>query len=474
VSIRFGTDGWRALIAEDFTFANVRLCAEALARDLAATGAARRGVVVGYDTRFASDRFAAAVAEVLAAHDVRVWLCDGPAPTPAVSYAVTSHSAGGGVVITASHNPAAWNGFKVKSADGGSSPPEDVARLEEQIAGVVETGAEIARTPLDEAVAGGTVETFDAITPYLEQLGRVVNLEPILAADIRVAADAMYGAGAGLMPRLFAGSSVRVAELNGRINPAFPGIGQPEPVATNLERLMTTVPEVGADVGLALDGDADRLGVVDENGRYLTTLEVFSLLTHHLLARRGVRAAVCCTITMSAMVEKLGAHFGVPVHRTEVGFKYVGPKMLETDAILGGEESGGYAMRGHVPERDGLLSALLFLDAMVASGKKPSELLAALHDLVGPHAFDRIDLEFPDSERHAIAARLTGAEPGELAGLPVDSVDRRDGVRFVLEGGRWAIARLSGTEPLVRLYAEAEDRGRVDALLGDLRTLLGV
>ncbi|MBM3956934.1 MAG: phosphoglucomutase/phosphomannomutase family protein, partial [Gemmatimonadetes bacterium] len=277
MAIRFGTDGWRAIIGEDFTFANVRVCAEALARDLSQTGAAAAGVVVGYDTRFGSDRFASATAEVLAAHNVHVWLCERAAPTPAVSHAVVRLSAGGGVVITASHNPAAWNGFKVKTAMGSSSPPEHVARLEERIAAVLKEGAEVSRLPLHAARQAGTVETFDPTGPYLEQLGRLVDRERLRSANLLVVADAMHGAGGGLVPRLFAGSRVRVVELNGRANPAFPGMDQPEPVAANLRRLMSTVPEVGAPVGLALDGDADRLGVVDENGRYLTTLEVFSL-----------------------------------------------------------------------------------------------------------------------------------------------------------------------------------------------------
>ncbi len=341
VAIRFGTDGWRAIIGDDFTFANVRVCAEALARDLSATGASGRGVVVGYDTRFGSDRFAAAVAEVLAAHDVHVWLCDRASPTPAISYNVVRLSAGAGVVITASHNPASWNGFKVKSSQGGSSPPEDVARLEKQIGTVLGDEADVPRVVLDRATSDGIVEPFDPNGPYLEQLGRLVDLGPILSADLLVVTDAMYGSGGGLMPRLFAGSAVRVVEINGRANPAFPGIAQPEPVAANLGRLRSAVPEIGAAVGLALDGDADRLGVVDEAGRYMTTLEVFSLLAHHLLGHRGIRAPISCTITMSAMVDKLGALYGVPVHRTSVGFKYVGPKMLETGSILGGEESGG-------------------------------------------------------------------------------------------------------------------------------------
>lgn len=472
MTIRFGTDGWRAIIAEDYTFANVRACAEALARNLA--GQETRGVVVGFDTRFASDRFAAAVAEVLAAHDFHVWLCDCATPTPAVSYNVVRLSAAGGVVITASHNPAAWNGFKVKSALGGSDPPESVTRLEQHLDMVMNESGNVPAVPLDRALEEGTVEKIDAVGPYLDRLKELVDMQGILSSRSRVVVDSMFGAAGGLMPRLFAGNEARIVEMNGRVNPAFPGMGRPEPVGSNLSRLMSTVPELGADVGLAFDGDADRLGVVDENGKYLTTLEVFSLLAHHLLGRRKIKAPVSCTITMSAMVDKLGAHYGVPVHRTAVGFKYVGPKMLKSQSVLGGEESGGYALRGHVPERDGMLSGLLFIDAMVTSGKKPSELLAELHELVGPHAFDRLDLEFPEAEREAIRNRMAEMEPDSIAGIRVEEIDRIDGVRIVLEDGWWVVVRLSGTEPLIRLYAEGKDSTMVKSLLADLRNQLAV
>ncbi|MEX0762390.1 MAG: phosphoglucomutase/phosphomannomutase family protein [Dehalococcoidia bacterium] len=468
-NIRFGTDGWRALIAEDYTFGNVRACAQAVALEMAASGDAARGVVAGFDTRFLSDRFAAAAAEVLAANGLDTHLSDRPAPTPACSYAVTHLGAGAGVMITASHNPAIWNGFKVKSSVGGSAPPEMVARIESHVDAVL-----LGDKPIKRGGAGSGVRSFDPVQPYAEQLGRVMDIAPVREKRLKVVVDAMYGSGAGILPKVLSGGNVEVIEINGEFNPAFPGIRQPEPVESNLKRLADEVKRSGADVGLALDGDADRLGVIDETGHYMSTLEVFSLLAHHLVARRKLTGGVACTITMSSMVDRLGEAYNIPVFRTPVGFKFVGPTMVDEGCVIGGEESGGYAFQGHIPERDGSLSGLLFLEAMVMSGKKPSELLGELHDLAGPHTFRRIDLEFDDSRRGAIQDALASSEPDKIGGMAVESADRRDGVRFNLAGGSWTVARLSGTEPLVRLYAETPDDKSLEAVLKGLRELLGV
>jgi phosphomannomutase len=249
---------------------------------------------------------------------------------------------------------------------------------------------------------------------------------------------------------------------------------QPEPIEHNLKPLSAAVRELGADVGIALDGDADRVGIADENGRYFSTLEVFSLLTDHFMGRRNERGGVACTITMSSMVDKLSAHYGAPIYRTEVGFKYVGPAMIDNGCSMGGEESGGYAFKGHVPERDGSLSGLIFLEAMVMSGKKPSELLSDLHALVGPHTFRRIDVSYDESERANLAKLVASTSPSSLGGLAIESDDRRDGVRFNLEGGSWAVVRMSGTEPLVRIYAETPDAESLEAVLNELSSILGV
>ena len=467
-NIQFGTDGWRAIIAEDFTFANVRACAEAVARNLVASGRSRSGVVVGFDTRFGSTRFAKAVADVINGYGIATQTFDVPAPTPACSFAVVDHEAANGVMITASHNPPEWNGFKVKSSAGGSATPEEVANIELHLADVLDGKSSYAGTHFAQG------QVFDVMTPYIEQLHRVIDVAPIKSKPLKVVVDAMHGSGASVIPKMLAGGAIEVTEIRSNPDPNFPGMNQPEPIKQNLIPLSEAVRESGADVGIALDGDADRVGIVDENGRYLTTLEVFSLLTDHFMGRRNERGGVACTITMSTMVDKLSANYGAPVYRTPVGFKFVGPTMIENDCSMGGEESGGYAFKGHVPERDGSLSGLLFLEAMIMSGKKPSELLTDLHTLVGPHTFRRDDVTYAEADRDKLANLVSTASPESLGGLALESDDRRDGVRFNLADGSWAVVRMSGTEPLVRMYAETPDDTTLGAVLGDLRSALGI
>ena len=471
-NIQFGTDGWRAIIAQEFTFSNVRACGEAVARNLVATGKADQGLVVGFDTRYGSPRFADAVAEVVNSYGINTHMFDVAAPTPACSFAVVDHSAGNGVMITASHNPPEWNGFKVKSSHGGSATPPEVAKIEEHLADVLdEKGSD---DPTKSGSGQGTNTVFDVITPYIEQLHRVIDVAPIKKQPLKVVVDAMHGSGSGIIPLVLAGGAIEVIEIRSDENPNFPGMDQPEPIEHNLKPLSAAVKELKADIGIALDGDADRVGIVDENGRYLSTLEVFSLLTDHFMGRKNERGGVACTITMSSMVDKLSAHYGAPIYRTPVGFKFVGPTMIDNGCSMGGEESGGYAFKEHVPERDGSLSGLFFLEAMVMSGKKPSELLTDLHTLVGPHTFRRDDFSYNEPDRAKLANKVETASPKTLGGLALESDDRRDGVRFNLAGGSWAVVRMSGTEPLVRIYAETPDEHTLEAVLVDLRSLLGL
>ena len=435
---------------------------------IVATGRADQGLVVGFDTRYGSPRFAQAVADVVNSYGSDTRMFDVAAPTPACSFAVVDHKAANGVMITASHNPPEWKGFKVKSSAGGSATPSEVAKIEEHLADVLD-----GKNPGATGEAG-TNTVFDVITPYIEQLHRVIDVAPIKKQPLKVVVDAMHGSGAGIIPQILAGGAIEVTEIRSDQNPNFPGMDQPEPIEHNLIPLSEAVKELGADIGIALDGDADRVGIVDENGRYLTTLEVFSLLTDHFMGRRNERGGVACTITMSSMVDKLSAHYGAPIYRTPVGFKFVGPTMIENGCSMGGEESGGYAFKGHVPERDGSLSGLLFLEAMVMSGKKPTELLADLHTLVGPHTFRRIDVSYDESQRVDLANRVVATSHKTLGGITVESEDRRDGVRFNLEGGSWAVVRMSGTEPLVRIYAETPDNSTLDTVLSDLQSILGL
>ena len=471
--IRFGTDGWRAVMGEDFTFENVRVCAQGAADYVNSTGLAARGFVIGYDTRLASDKFAEAVAEVMAANGVPTFLCSRAAPTPVVSHSLVSMTAGAGAVITASHNPAAWNGFKFKPDYGGSASDEIVAELERHIARV-EASGDVRRMDVREAERRGLLERFDPTTDYLNHVAQFVDLEATRNAGLDIVVDSMYGAGAGYFHTLLSGGSTRVTELHGEANPAFPGMNQPEPIAANLGALIDTVEDATADIGLATDGDADRLGVVDDDGDFVTTTETFSLLCMHLLEVLGQSGPLVKSITMSSMIDKLGEQHEVDVIETPVGFKHLGPQMMAVDALAAGEESGGYAFRGNIPERDGILSGLLLLDMVVKTGENPADLRSGLFEKVGPHVYDRWDVEFDPSMRDLVTGRVGAARPFDLAGRPVVAVDNRDGVKFLLEDGYWALVRFSGTEPLLRIYAEGPSQADVAAMLGEARAITGI
>ena len=471
--IKFGTDGWRGVIADDFTFENVRACAQGVAGYHLEQGLSDQPLVVGYDTRFASEEFAVAVAEVLAGNGIPVLLCDRPAPTPVVSCNIVARRAAAGVVITASHNPGQWNGFKYRTGYGGCADPDLLSVVEDHIHRVGGT-EDVKGLSLPEARTRGLIQEVDPEGPFLEQINRILDVAPVRDAGLRVVVDSMHGAGAGYIPRLIGGGKTWVREIRAERNPAFPGMHNPEPVAHNLEALSQTVVTERANVGLAMDGDADRVGVVDEAGKFITTLQVYALLAYYLLEVRGLRGPLIKSITVGAMPHRLGEIYGVPVHETAVGFKYIAPLMAEGEALLGGEESGGYAFRGHLPERDGVLSGLMILDLMAQTGKRISELVEELYRLVGPHYFDRLDVPFSASHRSEVQQRMAKAQPVELAELRVMDTDTLDGFRFHLQGGAWVIVRFSGTEPLLRIYAEAETPERVQALLTAARSLAQV
>lgn len=472
-AIKFGTDGWRAVIAEEYTFENVRTCAQAVAMFLKSQGLAERGLVIGYDYRFASENFADAVAEVVTANGIKCYRATTAIATPITSFATIHVKAGGAVVITASHNPAAYNGFKYKPDYGGSASPEVVAQLEANIE-QVQAGDEPARLALAEARQRGLLIDLDCNAPFRAQIERLVDLDRIREAGFHVAVDSMYGVGAGWFKDLLAGGKTTVSEIHGERNPAFPGMTAPEPIARNLGALTDFIKESGATVGLATDGDADRLGIMDENGLFVNQLQVFALLCYYLLEIRGERGPIVKSLTTTRMANRLGEAYGVPVYETAVGFKYLGPKMMETDAIIGGEESGGYGFRGHIPERDGILSGLYFLDMMARTGKTPSQLLRALYDKVGEHYYDRIDIHLDPSQRQDIFERARSATPSEVGGMKVESIDSIDGFRFNLEGGGWLLLRFSGTEPLLRIYTEVTDKAKVPELLAAGKALVGL
>ncbi|MDE2939525.1 MAG: phosphoglucomutase/phosphomannomutase family protein [Chloroflexota bacterium] len=467
--IRFGTDGWRAIIAQDFTFANVSRCIQGLVDYLRDKGIADRGLVVGYDTRFLSREFAETVACVCAGNGVRAWLTREAAPTPVVSYSVLDRQAAGAAIITASHNPGIWNGFKFKPEYAGSATDEITGRLEDKIDRVAEPNA----VSLVEGRDRGLIIDFDPKPPYLERIESLVDLPSIRAAGLDVIVDSMFGAGAGYIDEVVSGGNTKVTEMNGYRNPAFPGMDQPEPISHNLSGLMERVPAEGASVGIALDGDADRVGIVDEKGNFISTLEVFSLLAYYLLEYKGMRGPLVKGITSSIMLNKLAEKYGVEVHDMPVGFKHIGPKFSEVDGIMGGEESGGFAFRGHIPERDGILSGLYILEFMARTGKTPSRLIQDLFAMVGPHLYRRRDVAFDAGNRSDIQARIRSAELTEVGGLKVRDYDEIDGKRLFFDKA-WLATRFSGTEPLLRIYCEAESPELVDKLLDAASEYLGV
>jgi alpha-D-glucose phosphate-specific phosphoglucomutase len=471
-AIKFGTDGWRGLIARDFTFDNVAICAAAYTRYLHESGMGRRGIIVGYDTRFLSEEFAREAAAVLNAAGVRVTLAQCALPTPVVSWTVLNIGAGGGVVITASHNPGIWNGFKVKSDAGSSAPTEIITKIEGHLKDIIATGVVPMRMPAEEAERQGLLSVVDLVPPYLEHLSTLVDIPALRKTGFKIVVDSMHGAGSGLFRKLL-GDKYHLIEIKGDRNPTFPGMHQPEPIDINLQELDVKVVAERADVGLATDGDADRIGIVDEQGVFLTQLQVMSLLALYFLETRGERGAIVKTITTSSMLPSLGKLYHVPVFETPVGFKYVAPVMERENAILGGEESGGYGFRNHVLERDAILAGLYFLDFMTKTGKKPSELLKWLYSKVGEHHYRRIDVEFDAKEREAILGRLKQANPSTLDGQKITR-DTLDGWRFTLADGSWLLFRASGTEPLLRIYAEAGTPQMVDHLLETGKKMAGV
>ncbi len=471
--IKFGTDGWRGIIARDFTFDNVRICAQGVADYLKQKGLDKQGLVIGYDTRFASEDFAAAAAEVAAGNGIKVYLCPSATPTPVISYGTVALKAGGAIVITASHNPGAWNGFKYKCGDGSSAPDDVTAEIVNNINSIVTTGI-TGQIPLVEAVKLGTVEYLDLTPAYIKQIAGLVDLDGLRNAGLKVILDPMYGAGSGCLSDILSGGNNEVLEINGERNPLFPGIQQPEPIAANLGKLSATVRERGADIGIANDGDADRVGIVDEKGVFLSTLHVFALLSLYLLEVRNERGLIAKTINTTIMLDRLADIYGVPVKDTPIGFKYIAPLLTDENALIGGEESGGYGFRGHVPERDGILAALYFLDLMVKTGKTPSQLVDYLHSKVGTHHYNRVDIHFPESERQAIVERVKNNPPSEINGVRVEKTDTIDGFRFIMADEAWLLIRFSGTEPVLRIYAESSTPAGVEGLLQSGKKLAGV
>jgi phosphomannomutase len=468
--IKFGTDGWRGITGDDFTFASVRRVAQGTAEYMRSRAAEPLGVV-GYDCRFASEEFAHAVADVFAANGVRSLIFDRPSPTQVASWTVIDRKATGAAVVTASHNPYLFNGIKYKPETGSSAPTEVIAELEKRINALPDVPAP------DRAKVSSLVTVYDPRPAYYAQIGRMVDLERIRSAGLRILHECMYGSGYGYVAGLLGGGRTGVKELHAERNPFFGGVN-PEPIRPNIDSAIDVMKPGGFALCICTDGDADRVGIIDETGRFINQLQVFALLMLHLFEVQGMRGPIVKTVNMTSMVDQLAAEFGSEVYEVPVGFKFVAPKMMETDAVLGGEESGGFGIRGHIPERDGILVGLLFADMIVRRGKPLSQILADLEQRVGPHAYARhdihLDRETYDSERKRILDVLAHNQPSQVAGVKVERVRSDDGFKFYLADGSWVLLRSSGTEALVRIYSEARDAAAVEARLRALEDVVGL
>ena len=473
MNIKFGTEGWRALIDEDFNLSNVQICAQATA-DLIKTENPTdiSPVIIGYDTRLKSDVFAKSVAEVFAGNNIHVLLNNGPVPTPVVSHAVWSDSAAAGIVITASHNPSKYNGYKLKMSDGSSASSKIVQQLETHIRRL-EQEPSIKKFPLEDAVASGLVKTIDLKSPYLNHLNQLLNIDEIGSAGIKIAHDPMYGSGIGYFSELFSGKRTEVKQIHSIKDHNFPGIEQPEPVEKNLELLSETVKHNYYDIGIANDGDADRVGILDENGGFVTPLETFALICLYQLEVLKKRGPIIRSLTQTSMIDRLGKIYDVPVIETKVGFKHIAPLINHHNALVAGEESGGFTIEGHMPDRDGILCGLIMLDMMVKTGKSVRELIDWLFSIVGPHYYKRIDIKFKNSDREKILQKIERLDI-RLMGPEWHDINKADGFKFKLKNGSWMLIRFSGTEPLLRTYAEGGSQEEVDSLLKVAQELITI
>lgn len=468
MEIKFGTDGWRGVIAREFTFDNLGLVAQATMDWISREGLADQGLVVGYDRRFLSPEFARRVAEIAAGNQIRVFLCDDVTPTPAVSWAVKELGAGAGIMITASHNPAIYNGFKIKENYGGSARQETTKLLEQIVAYNQTEQRKVRSLPFDEACKSGKIEQIDAVTSYLRKLGHLVDIEAIRKANIAAVVDPMYGAGSGLFKRLL-GSD----EIHGDQNPAFGG-RSPEPIGENLQELCSLLASGRYRVGLALDGDADRIGAVDERGDFFSSHAIFTLLLKHLVERKHLSGGVVKTVSSTRMIDLLAQKYELSLYETPIGFKHICELMLEKPVLMGGEESGGLGITGHIPERDGVLMGLLLLETIALTGKGLRQQLEEIMDEIGHFFYRRIDTHIGSEAKDQLLQRLTNNPPTVIADRVVSTTNVSDGFKFVFDNGDWLLIRPSGTEPVLRLYSEANDLAMVETLLRSARQIAQV
>jgi phosphomannomutase len=463
--IKFGTDGWRGVIAEDFTCENVRKVAHAIARYVVRAEKPGSGIVVGFDTRFGSENFARVAAEAIAATGTPVWLAMDACPTPAVSLLVRLRGAGGGIQITASHNPYRWNGVKFKASYGSSASPVIVAQVEAELEKVLREG--VPALPSRKEL----IHSLDVRTPYLGTLDALVDWDRLKASKFRYVIDPMHGAGRGLLRELFRRHGIEAAEIRGTRDPLFGGVN-PEPIEPHVEALRQAVVDGSYDAGFALDGDADRIGAIDRNGAFVTPHQIFSILLWHLAGTRNLTGDVAKTFSTTKMIDKIAAKFGRKLWETPIGFKYICDRMLEGEIVVGGEESGGIATKLYLPERDATVSALLLAEVMAWHGKRLDELVAMLHSEFGEHHYGRVDLTLRDGQKEKAIARFSDAKFQKLLDWPIVRREDMDGVKVYLGEIGWVMVRASGTERMLRVYSETTRPETTQRVLAEVTALV--
>jgi alpha-D-glucose phosphate-specific phosphoglucomutase len=463
-AIAFGTDGWRGIIAEDFTFANVSVVAHAIARYVVRCEDARKGVLIGYDHRFASDRFASAVAETISATGTPVWLTDKPCPTPAISLLVRQRQAAGGIVITASHNPYRWNGIKYKASYGSSALPSIVAQVETDLEKVQRDGV----PPLPARIE--LIQSLEPRSPYLDTIEKLVDWQRLRDAKFRFLSDPMHGSAAGLLHELFTRNGVACDEIRSTRDPRFAGI-HPEPIEPHIEAARQAVRAGKFDAAFCADGDGDRIGAIDRDGSFINPHQILALLVWHLAGTRNLPGDIAKTFSVTKLIDKLAAKFGRKLHEVPIGFKYICELMLEQNILIGGEESGGIGTSLYLPERDATVSALLLAELMAWHGKSLGELLRALHSEFGEYHYGRVDLDLKPGQKEKAIGYFSAAKLKKLLDWPVTRREDLDGIKLYLGEIGWLLVRASGTENLLRLYSETskqETTRRVLSAVGEI------
>jgi alpha-D-glucose phosphate-specific phosphoglucomutase len=471
-AITFGTDGWRGVIAADFTFDHVEKVTQSIAAYLRQQGVAGKGVVIGYDRRFMSEKFAESIASVLCGNEIPVIFSKDAVPTPVTAFTVLHHQAAGAIMVTASHNPAEYNGLKFIPEYAGPALPEVTDKIEEKLHHVLATGT-VKKLTLAESEKRGLLKWVDPKEPYLEHMAAIIDFEAIRRAGLKIVVDPLYGAGIGYLEELLSRAGCEVAVIHGYRDPLFGG-ALPDPSARVLEGLAAKVKAERAHLGLALDGDADRFGIIDSNGTYYSPNQILYLCLFHLVQTRPWKGPVARSVATTHMLDRIAASYGLPVDETPVGFKYIGQALLKQGSILGGEESGGMSIKGHLPEKDGILANLLVTEMLALQGKSLADLMSAIETQFGLLISKRWDLTVPVERKQEVSLLLAQLNPGQVAGIPVVQRVTIDGVKLILNDGSWVLVRASGTEPLFRVYVEATNQTLLEAIPQEIRRLLTI